>query len=163
MKPMTEEHLAILRRHMVEVIAIETDLMGDELGKPALDQRVLTVMGRVPRHLFVPLPLAPHAYRNSPLPIGFDKTISQPFIAALMTDLLAPQEHESVLEIGTGLGYQTALLAELSGRFGALRSSRSWQPMPRSACDSSATQISVFASEMGHVAGPSTRLTTRSW
>jgi hypothetical protein len=85
MKPMTEEHLAILRRHMVEVIAIQTDLMGDELGKPALDQRVLTVMGRVPRHLFVPLPLAPHAYRNSPLPIGFDKTISQPFIVALMT------------------------------------------------------------------------------
>jgi protein-L-isoaspartate(D-aspartate) O-methyltransferase len=51
-----------------------------------------------------------------PLPIGFDKTISQPFIVALMTDLLAPQPHESVLEIGTGLGYQTAILAELAGQ-----------------------------------------------
>jgi protein-L-isoaspartate(D-aspartate) O-methyltransferase len=114
MKPMNETHLAILRRHMVEVIAIETDLIGDELGKGALDERVLAAMGRVPRHFFVPLPLAPHAYRDSPLPIGFDKTISQPFIAALMTDLLAPQQHESVLEIGTGLGYQAAVLAELA-------------------------------------------------
>src|SRR5690242_15773552 len=99
MKPMKEEHLAILRRHMVEVIAIKAELMSDELGKTALDQRVLTVMERVPRHLFVPAPLAAHAYRDSPLPIGFDKTISQPFIVALMTDLLDPQEHESVLEI----------------------------------------------------------------
>src|SRR4051794_34040751 len=99
---MKEEHLAILRRHMVEVIAIQADCLCDELGKAALDERVLTVMGRVPRHLFVPLPLVPHAYQDSPLPIGFDKTISQPFITAVMTDLLAPQQHESVLEIGTG-------------------------------------------------------------
>jgi protein-L-isoaspartate(D-aspartate) O-methyltransferase len=121
MKPMKEEHLAILRRHMVEVIAIKAELMSDELGKTLLNQRVLTVMGRVPRHLFVPAPLAPHAYRDSPLPIGFDKTISQPFIVALMTDLLDPQEHESVLEIGTGLGYQTAVLAELAGRVWSVR------------------------------------------
>jgi protein-L-isoaspartate(D-aspartate) O-methyltransferase len=78
MKPMNENHLAILRRHMVEVIAIQTDLICDELGKAALDQRVLAAMRRIPRHLFVPSPLAPHAYRDSPLPIGFDKTISQP-------------------------------------------------------------------------------------
>jgi protein-L-isoaspartate(D-aspartate) O-methyltransferase len=116
MKPMNETHLAILRRHMVEVIAIQTDLISDELGKAAIEERVLAAMGRVPRHLFVPLPLAPHAYADRPLPIGFDKTISQPFIAALMTDLLAPQEDESVLEIGTGLGYQTAVLAELAGQ-----------------------------------------------
>jgi protein-L-isoaspartate(D-aspartate) O-methyltransferase len=57
-----------------------------------------------------------HDSATSPLPIGFDKTISQPFITALMTDLLAPQQHESVLEIGTGLGYQAALLAELADR-----------------------------------------------
>ena len=54
----------------------------------------------------------PYAYQDMPLPIGFDKTISQPFIVALMTDLLAPQPNEAVLEIGTGLGYQTAILAE---------------------------------------------------
>jgi protein-L-isoaspartate(D-aspartate) O-methyltransferase len=98
-----EEHLAILRRHMVEVIAIQTDRLGDELGKSALDERVLKVMGRVPRHLFVPPPIAAHAYQDSPLPIGFDKTISQPFMAALMTDLLARQRHESVLRSGPDL------------------------------------------------------------
>ncbi len=115
MKPMNEEHFAILRRHMVEVIGIYVELMDEELGKAALDERVLTVMRTIPRHLFVPLSLASHAYQDTPLPIGFDKTISQPFIAALMTDLLAPAWHERVLEIGTGLGYQTAVLAELAG------------------------------------------------
>ncbi len=116
MKPMNEEHLAVLRRHMVEMIAIHVDLASEELGRAALDERVMAVMGRVPRHLFVPASMAPYAYQDMPLPIGFDKTISQPFIVALMTDLLAPQPHEAVLEIGTGLGYQTALLAELSGQ-----------------------------------------------
>jgi protein-L-isoaspartate(D-aspartate) O-methyltransferase len=114
MKPMNEEHLAILRRHMVEVIAIHVDLMEEELGKASLDERVLAAMLRVPRHLFVPLSLAVHAYHDTPLPIGFDKTISQPFISALMTDLLAPEPHDAVLEIGTGRGYQTAILAELA-------------------------------------------------
>jgi protein-L-isoaspartate(D-aspartate) O-methyltransferase len=114
MKPMNEEHLAILRRHMVEVIAIHVDLMEEELGKASLDERVLAAMLRVPRHLFVPLSLAAHAYHDMPLPIGFDKTISQPFISALMTDLLVPEPHDAVLEIGTGRGYQTAVLAELA-------------------------------------------------
>ncbi|MGK9233328.1 protein-L-isoaspartate(D-aspartate) O-methyltransferase [Inquilinus limosus] len=116
MKPMGEEHFAILRRHMVEVIAIHTDLMSDELGRAALDGRVLAAMERVPRHLFVPLQLAAVCYHDAPLPIGFDKTISQPFICALMTDLLAPAPDEVVLEVGTGLGYQAAVLAELAGR-----------------------------------------------
>ena len=116
MKPMTEGHLAILRRHMVEVVAIRADLMEEELGKAALDARVLGAMLRVPRHLFVPAPLAALAYDDTPLPIGFDKTISQPFICALMTDLLSPAPEEAVLEVGTGLGYQTAVLAELAGR-----------------------------------------------
>jgi protein-L-isoaspartate(D-aspartate) O-methyltransferase len=116
MKPMNEEHYAILRRHMVEVIAIHVDLASEELGKAALDERVMAAMRRVPRHHFVPAQLAPYAYQDMPLPIGFDKTISQPFIVALMTDLLAPRPHESVLEIGTGLGYQAAILAELAGR-----------------------------------------------
>jgi protein-L-isoaspartate(D-aspartate) O-methyltransferase len=114
MKPMDEGHFAILRRHMVEVIAIHADLMAEELGKAALDERVLAAMRRVPRHLFVPPELATLAYHDTPLPIGFDKTISQPFICALMTDLLAPGPQEAVLEIGTGLGYQTAVLAELA-------------------------------------------------
>ncbi|MFK0690656.1 protein-L-isoaspartate(D-aspartate) O-methyltransferase [Mesorhizobium sp. IMUNJ 23033] len=116
MKPMNEEHLAVLRRHMVELIAIHADLASEELGKATLDERVMASMRRVPRHRFVPAPLAPYAYQDMPLPIGFDKTVSQPFIVALMTDLLAPQPHEAVLEIGTGLGYQTAILAELAGQ-----------------------------------------------
>lgn len=116
MKPMNEEHLAVLRRHMVEVVAIYADLASEELGKAALDERVMAAMLRVPRHLFVPVPAAPFAYQDMPLPIGFDKTVSQPFMVALMTDLLAPKPHEAVLEIGTGLGYQTAILAQLAGQ-----------------------------------------------
>jgi protein-L-isoaspartate(D-aspartate) O-methyltransferase len=116
MKPMNEEHFAILRRHMVEVIAIQADRMSDEIGKARLAERVLMAMLRVPRHLFVPVQLAALAYHDTPLPIGFDKTISQPFINALMTDLLAPEPHEVVLEIGTGLGYQSAVLGELAAR-----------------------------------------------
>ncbi|HXV31248.1 MAG TPA: protein-L-isoaspartate(D-aspartate) O-methyltransferase [Sinorhizobium sp.] len=116
MKQMSEEHLAVLRRHMVEVIAIYVDLASEELGKAALDERVMAAMLRVPRHLFVPAAVAPFAYQDMPLPIGFDKTVSQPFMVALMTDLLAPQPHEAVLEIGTGLGYQSAILAELAGQ-----------------------------------------------
>jgi protein-L-isoaspartate(D-aspartate) O-methyltransferase len=114
MKPMTETHLAVLRRHMVEVIALKADLMSEEIGRTALDERVLAAMRRVQRHLFVPPQLAAVAYQDTPLPIGFDKTVSQPFICALMTDLLDLHPHETVLEIGTGLGYQAAVLAELA-------------------------------------------------
>jgi len=116
MKPLTDKHLSILRRHMVEMIAVHTELLEDELGKQSLDEKVLAAMQRVPRHLFVPQQLATFAYQDTPLPIGFDKTISQPFICALMTDLLSPGHGEVVLEIGTGLGYQTAVLAELASR-----------------------------------------------
>ena len=116
MKPLTDKHLSILRRHMVEMITVHTELLEDELGKPSLDEKVLAAMQRVPRHLFVPQQLAAFAYQDTPLPIGFEKTISQPFICALMTDLLSPGRGEVVLEIGTGLGYQTAVLAELASR-----------------------------------------------
>jgi protein-L-isoaspartate(D-aspartate) O-methyltransferase len=113
MKELTEEHFAILRRHMVEMIAINAELASEELGKAVLDERVMAALGRVPRHRFVPGPLAAFGYHDRPIPIGFDKTISQPFVVAVMTDLLAPQPHEVVLEVGTGLGYQAAVLAEL--------------------------------------------------
>ena len=113
MKEMTEKHFAVLRRHMVEVIAIQAELASDELGKAALDERVMEAIRRVPRHRFVPAEVAPYAYHNMPLPIGFDKTISQPFLVALMVDLLDPRPDETILEVGTGLGYQAAILAEL--------------------------------------------------
>jgi protein-L-isoaspartate(D-aspartate) O-methyltransferase len=114
--PLTDKHLAVLRRHMVELIALHVEVLEDELGKRSLQVRVLDAMHRVPRHLFVPVELAALAHQDTPLPIGFGKTISQPFICALMTDLLDPGDAESVLEIGTGFGYQTAILAELSGQ-----------------------------------------------
>ena len=116
MKPMSEQHFAILRRHMVELIEMHMDLMSDELGKSTLDERVAAALKEVPRHLFVPPELTALAYHDAPLPIGFDKTIAQPFVGALMIDLLAPQPGESILEIGTGLGYQAAVLARLAGR-----------------------------------------------
>lgn len=113
---MQERHFAILRRHMVEVIEIYAELSAEELGKSVLNPRVLEAMSRVPRHEFVPEVLRPFAYNNSPLPIGFDKTISQPFIVAVMTDLLDPMPTDRVLEVGTGLGYHAAVLAQLVER-----------------------------------------------
>jgi len=74
----------------------------------------MAAMGKVPRHEFVPAELQPYAYANVPLPIGCNKTISQPFIVALMTDMLDVGSEDSVLEIGTGFGYQAAILAELA-------------------------------------------------
>jgi len=116
MKPMTEQHLAILRRHMVEIIDMHFDLASEEIGKSALDPAVSRALMDVPRHLFVPEQIAAAAYQDTPLPIGFDKTLSQPFIGALMIDLLEVQPEQKVLEVGTGLGYQASVLAEMSAR-----------------------------------------------
>ncbi|HWY72877.1 MAG TPA: protein-L-isoaspartate(D-aspartate) O-methyltransferase [Burkholderiaceae bacterium] len=103
-----------MRRQMVAQIAAQTIFLTARLGKASLDRRVLDVLGQVPRHEFVRLELQPLAYADMPLPSGYDKTISQPFIVALMTDLLNLKPTDSVLEIGTGLGYQAAILAELA-------------------------------------------------
>ena len=80
------------------------------------ERRVLAAMEKIPRHLFVDEGLAEQAYNDSPLPIDWQQTISQPYIVALMTDALALTGKEKVLELGTGSGYQTALLAELADR-----------------------------------------------
>lgn len=79
------------------------------------DSRVLEVMRRVPRHLFVPEDLRLKAYNDYPLPIGEGQTISQPYIVALMSELLEVEPEDRVLEVGTGSGYQAAVLAELAG------------------------------------------------
>ncbi|HEX9931373.1 MAG TPA: protein-L-isoaspartate(D-aspartate) O-methyltransferase [Allosphingosinicella sp.] len=113
---MTEQHLAILRRHMVEVIGIHFDLASGEIGKDEPERTLQNALLRVPRHLFVPAQLAIAAYQDTPLPIGFDKTVSQPFIGALMLDLLDVEPGQKVLEVGTGLGYQAAVLGELGAR-----------------------------------------------
>jgi protein-L-isoaspartate(D-aspartate) O-methyltransferase len=113
MKPMTEAHLAILRRHMVEVIEMHFDLAEDEIGKSVLEPSLRRALLKVPRHLFVPAQLMVAAYQDTPLPIGFDKTLSQPFIGALMLELLGVAPGHKALEVGTGLGYQAALMAEI--------------------------------------------------
>lgn len=111
---MSDPDLAVLRQHMVAEIVAHTIFLTARLGKSSLDRRVLDVMGKVPRHEFVRLELLPLAYADMPLPSGYGKTISQPFIVALMTDLLDLQPTDIVLEVGTGLGYQAAILAELA-------------------------------------------------
>src|SRR5207249_5617611 len=111
---MSAEVFAGLRKRMIAEIAAETIYVSARIGKAALAQRVLDAMDKVPRHEFVPVEIQSYAYANVPLPIGCDKTISQPFIVALMTDALDIRPNDVVLEIGTGLGYQAAILAELA-------------------------------------------------
>ena len=105
-----------LREGMVDEIRADVIATRSYIGKGSLQPEVFTVLGRVPRHLFVPAEVQPDAYENRPLPIGFGQTISQPYIVALMTDLLAPTPEAMILEVGTGSGYQAAVLAELVGQ-----------------------------------------------
>jgi protein-L-isoaspartate(D-aspartate) O-methyltransferase len=104
------------RRQMVAAIRVIADHIGTQIGKSEVDYRVLQAMAKIPRHEFVPVEVQQYAYLNRPLPIGFDKTISQPLMVAVMTDLLELKPNDVVLEIGTGLGYQAAVLAELSDK-----------------------------------------------
>jgi protein-L-isoaspartate(D-aspartate) O-methyltransferase len=104
------------RREMVAAIRAIAEHMAPQIGKTALGERVFRAMAKVPRHEFVPVEVQSYAYLNRPIPIGFDKTISQPLMVAVMTDLLELKPDDVVLEIGTGLGYQSAVLAELASR-----------------------------------------------
>lgn len=103
-----------LRDAMVREIAGLSSVTRDETGRAGFAAPVMTAMARVPRHKFVPPDEVPYAYENRPLPIGYGQTISQPYIVALMTDLTQVGPGDVVLEIGTGSGYQAAILAELA-------------------------------------------------
>jgi protein-L-isoaspartate(D-aspartate) O-methyltransferase len=103
-------------RDMLRDIDDEVRYTQHMIGKTALDTRVMDVMSRVPRDEFVPKNMQGAAFDNGPLPIGYGQTISQPFIVALMTDMLALEPEHRVLEIGTGSGYQTAVLASLCAK-----------------------------------------------
>src|SRR3954464_1164921 len=105
-----------LREHLIAEIVAAAVLTASYTGKVVFGKAVLEVLARIPRHEFVPVELQPYAYLNRPLPIGFDKTVSQPFIVALMTDMLALRSDDIVLEIGAGAGYQAAVIAELAKR-----------------------------------------------
>ena len=102
-----------LRARLVKQISQDVRETRIYIGKSSLDDRVMRVLGLVGRHRFVPANLQSQAYQNRPLPIGYGQTISQPYIVALMTDLLEPEPADVVLEIGTGSGYQAAVLSRL--------------------------------------------------
>ena len=104
---------AAARARMVAEIAAMARETGAETGRPKFGEAVMAAIGKVPRHRFVPAQQDIFAYDNRPLPIGEGQTISQPYIVALMTDLLDPKPSDTVLEVGTGSGYQAAVLAEL--------------------------------------------------
>lgn len=109
----TSAEFAEFRREMVEEIALMAEEVAPTYGGEILSPQVLDAMSHVPRHLFVPEIERRYAYQNRPLAIGYNQTISQPYIVALMTDLLSVGPGDRVLEIGTGCGYQAAVLAEL--------------------------------------------------
>ena len=111
---MRAEEFEAMRRRMLAEISAHAVQLRETIGKSAFDRQVMAAMEKVPRHEFVPIEFQAYAYANIPIPIGFGKTISQPFIVALMTDLLDIGPDDAVLEIGTGLGYQAAILAQLA-------------------------------------------------
>jgi protein-L-isoaspartate(D-aspartate) O-methyltransferase len=106
--PYARERAALLR----EIAAMARDT-GRDTGRAVFSAPVMAAMAKVPRHRFVPATYGALAYANRPLPIGNGQTISQPYIVALMTELLDAKAGDAVLEIGTGSGYQAAVLAEL--------------------------------------------------
>lgn len=103
----------LMRQQMIAEVVADAVFLTPQIGKSSFDARVIEVMGRIPRHEFVPVELQAYSYINSPLPVGYGKTVSQPFIIALMTDLLEPHAGDTVLEVGAGVGYQAAILSEL--------------------------------------------------
>ncbi len=118
--PVAAWDMAKERQAMVTEVVSIARAVGAGLGKESMDPRVLDALGRVPRHEFVSALLRFHAYDNRPLPIGHGQTISQPYIVAAMTDLLQVAAGDSVLEIGTGSGYQAAVLAELGAKVSSI-------------------------------------------
>ncbi|MEW8026562.1 MAG: protein-L-isoaspartate(D-aspartate) O-methyltransferase [Candidatus Thiodiazotropha sp.] len=101
---------------MVRLIEQDVRETSIYLEKSKLDERILKSLSTVPRHQFVPTDIRSRAYENRPLPIGYSQTISQPYIVAIMTDLIAPKAKHKALEIGTGSGYQAAVLSHLVER-----------------------------------------------
>lgn len=104
-----------MRRQMMEIISLHALVASEVTGRHELDEVVMGAMADVPRHEFVPVEMRDTAYVDSPLPIGHGKTISQPFMCALMTDLLELEPDDKVLEVGTGLGYGAAVLSRIAG------------------------------------------------
>lgn len=108
-----QDPTAAARARMTREVEADARITARETGRAALDGRVMNALRTIPRHRFVPASLRGAAYANRPLPIGHGQTISQPYIVALMTDLLRVDRDDVVLEVGTGSGYQAAILSPL--------------------------------------------------
>ena len=108
-----DEKMRKARNQMVKEIEMDVMATSTRIGRRQLNEKVMQVMAEIPRHEFVPVDERYAAYLNRPLPIGYGQTISQPYIVALMTDLLAISEDARVLEVGAGSGYQAAILSRL--------------------------------------------------
>jgi len=102
------------RAEMIRQVEVETLLLSGETGIEAIDPRILAALGEVPRHAFVPEPLRPYAYQPHPLPVGHEQNLAAPLLAALMTQLVAPEPDDVVFETGTDTGYQAAVLSRLA-------------------------------------------------
>jgi len=136
----------LMRQQMIAEIVADAVFLTAQLGKSAFAPRVIEAMGKIPRHEFVPLELQSYAYINSPLPVGYGKTISQPFIVALMTDLLELQPGDVTLEVGAGVGYQAAILSELVNKVYSIElieELRRDSPTLKNRTDQEARQMSV--------------------
>lgn len=111
-----DDPYADARRAMVETVRRDAQATSRELRQETLGAGILAALGAVPRHEFVPMEYRAAAYHNRPLPIGYGQTISQPYVVAVMTDLLGLKPGDRALEVGTGSGYQAAILAQLKVR-----------------------------------------------
>src|SRR5215212_381264 len=162
MKALTDKHLAIFRRHMVDVIGIHAELSSEEIGKSELDARVMAVMEEVPRHLFVPAPVAAAAYEDTPLPIGFDKTISQPFMVALMPTFSTRSLMTVCSKSAPDWVLRPPFWRAWLPRSGAWRSSRSLLSQRRSDLSTLVSRTSRSELPMARAGGLSTPRSTRS-
>jgi len=111
-----DENYERQRRQLLEEVRGDFMMTGAQTGLPKLSETVAAALGAVPRHRFVPPERRSQAYLNHPLPIGYGQTISQPYIVALMTQILNLESNHTVLEVGTGSAYQAAVLAEVVAR-----------------------------------------------
>lgn len=111
--PVYADSFVKARDLMIDEIEESVRATASYIGKDKLDSRVIDALKEVPRHAFVPEILRDSAYQNRPLPIGKGQTISQPYIVALMTDLLETRPDSIILEVGTGSGYQAAILSRM--------------------------------------------------
>lgn len=113
---MTQTDYPELRRIMIKIIDAYAQASREATGLGKFGSKLMSVMAEVPRHEFVPEEIRDYAYADQPLPIGYEKTTSQPFIIALMLELLDIQPEDTVLEVGTGLGYQAGIMSRLASR-----------------------------------------------